>query len=275
MLRALVALAALLAVAGCSGGGSDTTSEASPQAVVAATPAKTAAATPASVEITGTVTPANGAGSEVKIEGTVDGATGNMTLTSTEGGSDATTKVAHDGTVFYVQPVAGTEIPQGKEWVRIDIAEFSPGTQDLSGFLQFLQSDPMRLLGFVAAGMENPKDVNTEDVHGVETTHYRGTVNVEQAAEASTDLGDAFTQLAELADFTEFTADIWIDGDGVTRQLIYEIPNSAIAGGGTARTAIVFTEFGEDIEVEVPSDDDAYDLGQPALPPTDTGEEPR
>ena len=155
----------------------------------------------------------------MKIEGTVDGDTGNMTLTSTEGGSDVTTKVAHDGTVFYIQPAAGTEIPQGKEWVRIDIAEFSPGTQDLSGFLQFLQSDPMRLLGFVAAGMEDPKDVNTEDVHGVETTHYRGTVNVAKAAEASPDLGDAFTQLADLADFTEFTADIWIDGDGVTRQL--------------------------------------------------------
>ncbi len=93
--------------------------------------------------------------------------------------------------------------------------------------------------------------------------------------DASTDLGEVFGPLADEADFTEFTADLWIDADGVTRQLIYEIPNSAVAGGGTAKTAIVFTGFGDDIEVEVPSDDDAYDLGQPTLPPTSTGEEQR
>ncbi len=277
MLRALAVLAALLAVAGCSGESeeSGSSSGAASGSAVADTAAKTAAASPASVEITGTLTPTGSDPTSTKIEGAVDGETGNVTLTPSVGGAAAVTKIAHDGTVFYIQPAAGAEIPQGKKWVKIDIAQFSPGTRDLSGLLQFLQSDPIRLLGFVAAGMENPENVNTEDVNGVETTHYRGTVDAKQGAEAMTDLGEPFTQLVAEADFTEFTADLWIDEDGVTRRLIYEIPNSAAAGGGTAKTTIEFVDFDDGIEIEVPSDDDAYDLGQPTLPPTSTGEEPR
>ena len=69
----------------------------------------------------------------------------------------------------------------------MDVAEFSPGgAADLSGFLQFIAGRPAEMLGFIGGGLEDVEEVGTEDVRGVETTHYSGTVDLEEAAKPRT-----------------------------------------------------------------------------------------
>ena len=204
-------------------------------------------------------------------EGAFDGDQGRMNLTTTQSGAKQETEIAHDGTVFYVDPPAGTDVPQGKDWIKIDVSEFSPGTSDLSGFLQFMQADPLEVLRFIGGGLEDVEEVGKEEVRGVETTHYRGTVNLEEAAEASESLGDVYARLIENSEFKEFPAELWIDEDGVTRRLTYEIPISTQRGGGTATLEVEFYDFGTEVEVAPPSDEDAFDLGEAALTPTTTG----
>ncbi len=282
MRREVLVGAAVLATAGCSaGGGSSTASTPSPdssfdpQSIVEATAAKTAAATPASVSASDSFEGGASAPNPSTVEGAVDGDSGRVTVTAETGGTTLTTEIAHDGTVFYVKPPAGAQIPEGKDWVRLDIAEFSPGTSGLRDFLRFLQADPLRILSFVTAGIEDVEEIGPEQIRGVDTMHYSGTVNVEAAAEGSDELAEAFAQLAQTSDLPEFRADLWIDGEGVCRRLAYEFSNPADAGGGIARTTIEFFDFGEPVDLDLPSDEDAYDLGQSAIPTTATGEEPR
>ena len=57
-----------------------------------------------------------------------------------------------------------------------------------------------------------------EDVRGVETTHYKGTIDLEEAvANAPAEQREQLERLLEQSSVTDLPAEAWIDGDGYLR----------------------------------------------------------
>jgi hypothetical protein len=261
MARALaLAGATVVVAAGCASDGPS-----GPQGIVQASADKTADAGGTKVTMTGSISGSSSDTSELSAEGEFDGEQGRMTLTVTDDGRTEKTDLAFDGTVYYVRlpPAGSAGLPEGKEWLRVDVAEFSPGgpDEDLSTFLQFAQTNPANALGFLRGASDDMEEVGTEDVDGAETTHYRGTADLEVVADEAGDLGPVYEQLLETSEFTEIPIDVWIDDDGRVRRLVYELPVPEARGGGTATITLEFADFGADVDVTPPSEDESFDLG--------------
>ena len=144
------------------------------------------------------------------------------------------------GKAMYMKsPDLGT----GDKWLKIDL------------------SDPNSLFGMIGKAtdpevmfkaMEAPKKlelVGAEDVDGVETNHYRITLDPTQYLKA-------MEFPAAMADMLpdELVTEMWVDADDLPRKFTQtmEIP---AAGGGkptTTTTEGTYSDFGTDVEIEEP-----------------------
>ena len=91
------------------------------------------------------------------------------------------------------------------------------------------------------AGLEKVEEVGTEEIDGVETTHYRLSVDAKSALEA-TGQGDV-PGLPKTLDY-----DVWLDSDDRMRRLVYEL-------AGTKLT-MDMTDWGKDVSIEAPGPGD-------------------
>ncbi|NPD05093.1 hypothetical protein HN031_10420 [Nocardioides sp. zg-1308] len=144
------------------------------------------------------------------------------------------------GKAMYMKsPALGT----GDKWIKIDL------------------SDPNSLFGMIGKAtdpevmfkaMETPKKlelVGTEDVDGVETNHYRITLDPTkylEAMEFPPAMADMLPQ--------ELVTEMWVDADDLPRKFTQTLELPA-AGGGPATTSTTegtYSDFGTDVEIEAP-----------------------
>lgn len=155
----------------------------------------------------------------------------------------------------------GAELPpelQGRPWLKLDVQELveaseqgaaPPGSSNPAG-----QLDALR--GIAKGSIEV---VGNEEVNGVCTTHYQGTVDLSKAAaevpeEFRAEFDQAFEALS--ASLSEVPVDVWLDDDGRVRrqQVVLELDQQ---GQAVEQTVTVdFLEFGVPIDVEAPADDE-------------------
>ncbi|HEU4450419.1 MAG TPA: hypothetical protein VFR63_10630 [Gaiellaceae bacterium] len=113
----------------------------------------------------------------------------------------------------------------GKEWLRVDLGADG---EALGEYLDLGGGDPTRVLETLeAAGAF--AEVAGEQVRGVETTRYRGTVASDRV-------------------------DVWVGEDGLVRRV-------AVRARGGADVRLELFDFGADVEVERPSADEVAELG--------------
>ena len=156
---------------------------------------------------------------------------------------------------------AGLPLPPGKEWFKIDLKEIGQ-TQglDLEQLTQLSQSDPSQALDFLQGASDDFHEVGTEDVRGESTTHYAGTIDLNKVAEnAPADLAEQYKKLAELAPSPTVPMDVWIGDDGYVHKLRFE---QKLAAGSSMTMEEELYDWGTDVNVTVPSDDEVVDLTQ-------------
>jgi hypothetical protein len=279
-------LALALAAAPCSlllacGGGDEEVVVATPEGVLAASQATLEAET-ASLELSTTVdlsamgVPGATGPVELTGEGVIDFA-GQRSLVELDFGSlfdqlgeqvppqaaamfDEPLRAIQDGTTSYVCGSFFTFLGGG-ECISIDLSEqlgdavasnlFSGGGANAEALLQIL------------GGADDVEEVGEEDVVGVATTHLRGTFTVADAL-AQLPADDAATLEAQLEGMglteefadTEQGFDVWVDGDGLVRQVRQTIDISAVTGvdGSVVATEFRYLEFGVPVEIEIPTD---------------------
>ena len=113
----------------------------------------------------------------------------------------------------------------GRDWLRVDLAA---DTDVLDEYLDFGGGDPTRLLETLeAAGAF--AEVGSERVRGIETTRYRGSV-------AST------------------RVDVWVGADELVRRV-------TVRDGDGTNVELELYDFGADVDVEPPPDDEVAELG--------------
>ena len=133
----------------------------------------------------------------------------------------------------------------GDKWFKIDL------------------SDPDSLFGMIGKvtdpevmfkAMESPKKlelVGSEDVDGVETNHYRITMDPTQYLKA-------MNFPAAMADMLpkELVTEMWVDADNLPRKFAQTIEVPGASGAGTSSTTEgTYTDYGTDVEIEAPPAD--------------------
>jgi hypothetical protein len=264
-----VALAAV-GLAGC--GSEEISEELSPQAAVAQAATKTAEVGSARVSFTGTMSGVPGGPFTFEGEGEFSGQQGRMTFdmsdlgAATGGAFGGEMEMVMDGLVIYIKfpPQVASQLPGGKEWIRIDLK--AAGEElgvDFEDLMQLQQTDPTQTLQYLRGASDDFERVGSEQVRGVETTHYRGTVDLRKALERiPADSREAFERVLELVGDTKMPFEVWIDDDGLARRMKYEQPLPA-GESGEEMTMVLTTDmydFGVEVDVEPPADDEVLDL---------------
>lgn len=174
-----------------------------------------------------------------------------------------------DGTDIYVQlPAAARPALGGKPWIKVSIAQFG-GSQ--SG-----ATDPSQILSVLNARSSSVAKVGTEQIGGVDTTHYRAFVDLSKAAPgASPAAQKLLTQLPALTGSSTLPLDVWIDGSGKPRQMRFSITLNKPPAGATPAASQGFPEtttitlgvsdYGTPVHVTVPPPDQVSTQSVPGL----------
>ncbi|MFE9856777.1 hypothetical protein [Streptomyces sp. NPDC005780] len=224
---------------------------------------KTGAASSAKVEGTMTV----GSAMSMKQSGALDwsdGVSGSMEITYTGGAmADTMKKAGGNGTMqarYFKDGYAadmGEAMAQqtgGKRWISYsyeDLAELG-GASGAAMKDQMQNTTPDQgVKSLLASG--DVKEVGKEQVRGVDTTHYSGTVDVAELT-AKTSKLDA-DQLAALkkqlndAGITTETVDIWVDEN----DLLVKKSERGQMKTGELNTTMFYSDYGTKVSVERPS----------------------
>jgi hypothetical protein len=172
-------------------------------------------------------------------------------------------------TVYMRMPLLAAQLHTDKAWVKVDLSSAVPGlgsltnggaTQDPTAFLEFLE------------GTGKVQEVGPDQVRGVDTSHYRGTYTVQNALDATTGAAhDALERAVQSMEIPESTLnadvpfDVWVDGDGRVRKLQLALDATSFSSGkasGAVDMTAEFYDFGQPVQIEVPSDAEALDVSK-------------
>jgi hypothetical protein len=266
----LACLAAAVLVTGCGG----SAREAVQLESVAQAATLTAEAGSSRFELRMTMD-AGGQSVAVDASGAFDfaGSRGRMTMEAGQLGG--TFELRLDGTVMYMRMPEGLgmALPGGKRWLKVDLEGLGAlAGAELGGLTQLQrQQSPAQLLDFLKAVEGDVEQLGEEEVRGVATTRYRGTIDLQKALEAQLEalpeeqreaLALQLEQaLRAAAPDGELSVDVWADAEGRVRRAAMELVVPG-APGGAAAVAITMDlfDFGVEVDVEPPPDAEVLDL---------------
>ncbi len=168
--------------------------------------------------------------------------------------------------VFYMKfPLLSAFMPNAKEWIEFDLESLGAEAGiDLSQLEQLGQGDPSQALDYLRA-TGSVEEVGTEEIGGVETTHYQGSIMldsvVEQVpAEQQEAVRKAIEKLKKQTGLTEIPVDVWVDGDGLLRRMSFTYTAKVPVGGETqdasSTVTMEFSDYGIEVDVEAPPADE-------------------
>ena len=175
------------------------------------------------------------------------------------------------GDVFYMKfPLITNFLPTAGPWLEFDLKTLSQeGGIDLSQLQQLGQSDPSQALDYLRA-TGSVETVGTEEIDGVETTHFKGTIELDKVVEQvpaaqQEQVRKAIDQLKKQTGLTEIPTDVWVDGDGLVRKMTFAYTAKVPVSGSDPQDAsttitMEFSDFGVDVNVEAPPADQVTDL---------------
>lgn len=252
MRRLLLAAAVLpLLLAACGGGkhssAGTTTVQLAPTAYVKQAAAKTARAESEHAKLDGTVT-LQGQTVMMTGEGDFDNAKhqGTMEVHAKVAGVDVQIDEVLDGTSIYLRsPLLAAAIPSGKTWMKLDLEKL--GRSQGVDFSALLSQNPTQTFTQLQAS-RNVTKVGEETIDGVDTTHYRGRLDL--------------TKLKQLQGATAQPYDVWIGNDD---GYVHRMKLGYSVNGQSMSMTMDFSDFGKGVIVAVPSQSDTFDAGAKAL----------
>jgi hypothetical protein len=285
-------------LAACSGGGQDVVRSGAGGAVAASDPAealkqaaqKTTEAGTAKVAMTFGITGVAGLGdTTLSIDGAVDSTTGQSAFTmdlsklaaalpsSQQAGvgailGDGKVQIVTDGGDVYMQlgSLATLLGGSGQSWIKVPVGS------DAASAVGAPVGDGTEILKLLdqAGGVTT---VGNEQVRGVDTTHYQGTLDLASAlAEASADQrAKAESELGKVGidpSSATLPVDVWIGADGLVRRVKVGVEGLQTTGTTAASSTgspggsvtIEFYDFGQPVNITVPSADQVFQI-DPAM----------
>jgi hypothetical protein len=268
---ALALAAAALALAGCGGG----------RGPLAAAAAKSRDAGGVHVTTTVTLTFANGGQGVITGSGVFtgdDGALGvdmsnllqNSPLPIGSGGGIGVRYLTEGGDpVMYLRlPFLASQLPPGKQWIRVDLRRAAGGTGlNFDRLLGPAGRNPAQVLGLLAAAGA-AKKVGPDIVDGRKATQYHATIDLRKGLRAEGVPDAEVARLLSGGATADMPVDVWIgDDDGLVHQLRTSSKTDVEGQTVSMTTLTRFTDWGADVRVAPPPSRRVYD----ATPPSAAG----
>ncbi len=186
-------------------------------------------------------------------------------------------EVIQDGDVAYIHfPLLAKQLPTGKTWVKGDAKTLSSADagqlDQMKQFGSLAGTDPRDIFGLLKAVSGSIESVGTEEVRGVETSHYKATIDtskLEKLVPASQreSLG-GIDKTAQQAGLTEIPVEIWIDGDQQVRKLSIDVDAKQPGLSASVKASLVVEvyDYGKALDLELPPADQVADAA--TLKPT-------
>jgi hypothetical protein len=175
---------------------------------------------------------------------------------SPDSGDQVTMDMVSDGNVVYMRSSVFGALPDGRKWMSLDVAlgdevEMpAPAEGNANGELELLEA---------ASG--DVDEIGKEDVRGVSTTYYRGTISVSEQVKRLREEGA--DELASVAEEHGSPArfEVWIDADGLVRRMRLVQAHADDKGGAstTIDMRMDLFDLGIDPEIAVPDSSEVFD----------------
>jgi hypothetical protein len=208
----------------------------------------------------------------IAAEGAIDFVSQNLSMRIDVGGFgfgdpvDGSTEVRIVDGVFYVDlgdlGDSASELPAGTRWLQLDLG----GLIDALGGSDALteSANPLDGLQALRGVSSDVEEVGTEELRGVETTHYRATLDLATAlADAPADMRDRAQDLLDRAGEARMPVDVWLDAQDRVRKYTLSFENASLGESSDASVAVTYElyDFGAAVEVGAPPADEVADLG--------------
>lgn len=172
-----------------------------------------------------------------------------------------------DGLVLYMRaPFLQESLGTDKQWFKMDMADV--GKQmglDLSAFMSYSPDQTTQYLDFLRGG-KGAEKLGQDLVRGVETTHYRATIDFDQyidnlPADKRAAAKKSMDNLEKLAKPEYGPFDVWVDAQGRVRREEFSFSETISNGGDISMTMdIEFFDFNKPVSITVPPADQTVDL---------------
>jgi hypothetical protein len=150
-----------------------------------------------------------------------------------------------------------SRLPAKREWLFVDLSSSDPAMDQFRN-LSTGQNDAALVLFFLFGVSGQVRELGSEEVGGVSTTHYALTADLDRAVpEAPAEMADALRAnidaLVAGGVQTMLDAEVWVDDERLIRRVGYVYGLADAGGGGQMIATVTFSGFGEPIEFEVPA----------------------
>ncbi|MGW2375653.1 MULTISPECIES: hypothetical protein [Kitasatospora] len=167
-------------------------------------------------------------------------------------------EVVLPGTVYLQN--SGAKVPAGK-WVKLDVRQLPDGNLVSSG-----ATDPASAAGALR-GVQKAELVGTETVDGTPLHHYRGTLDLAKAADATGGRGgDGLRMGGQTFTVKEVPYDAWLDDQGRLHKVVEVFTFAGVAGSKEAKDQVKVTsttslsDYGKPVEAAEPAASDIYQM---------------
>ncbi|MFE1286533.1 DUF1396 domain-containing protein [Streptomyces sp. NPDC058751] len=262
---ALAALALGGGAVGCSKGTAEESPALTPAAAVAKAAKKTEDITSLHYRMTGKVPEQGRVSGEAAMS--MKPLAMSMKMTAEDQGTDGPVEIRLVDNAMYIGGgAAAAKEMDGKSWMKFDLSALGKDKELNAGQLGGGQADknPATESTFLT-GSKDLKKVGTETVDGVKTTHYKGTVPLDEFRKSLKSRDKATREKREkaLEQYTKMgvdslTMDMWIDGEDHTKQFRMR----GTADKGPLDMTITFLDFNEPVSVTAPPAKDTVDLAE-------------
>jgi len=153
------------------------------------------------------------------------------------------------------------ELTDGKRWLKLDFSGLAGMLGDDA--VSSESSNPVDGLEALRSVSSDVTEVGTETLRGVETTHYRATIDLAKAlADAPAGARDGARDLLERAGTPTIPVDVWLDAQDRVRKYTMQVDGAAF-GSESSSVAVTyeFYDFGAPVDVSAPPADEVADLG--------------
>jgi hypothetical protein len=172
--------------------------------------------------------------------------------------------------VIYMRfPFMTRALPGSKPWIRIDLQRLGGRMGiDFGALMQSGQSNPAQQLDYLRSVSGDLKELGKDTVRGVSTTHYRGTVDLEDYEKLVPEnqresVRKTIQQLEKtMGGRSSYPVDVWVDSANRVRRMAFDMRSETPNGTVTTKLQMDLFDFGAPVKVELPPKVQTMDIDQ-------------
>jgi hypothetical protein len=151
-----------------------------------------------------------------------------------------------DGTTSYTRSDQFDSLPEGKKWIEVDLSSAVKG----AGSPAPTEAGPKEGLKILER-VQDAEELGKEDIDGVATTHYRGTMPTPKEV------------FGVKVQYSTLDVDVWIDGQDRVRRMQIDVSGSVneIEGSeSTTEMTFDYVDFGRVPKIGLPNPDEVFNV---------------